>query len=109
MKRTDAAILAPPVPAQRWTLTGSWPPALLLTAGQLAVLAVAQTVWLHPAVHLARDAGEVETRSVEGEGDRAGTLCLLPASPIALACGASHLDLFFEAGEEYLSGPGAIR
>ena len=53
--------------------------------------------------HLSRFAGEVETRSGEGEGDRVASLYLHRADPIALTLDATHLDLSREAGEVYCS------
>ena len=43
----------------------------------------------HPQ-NLSRCAGEVETRSGEGEGDRAASLYLLRCGPITLTLGATH-------------------
>jgi flagellar basal-body rod protein FlgF len=46
-------------------------------------------------------AGEVETRSAEGEGDRVAELYLLCADPITLTLDASHLDLSRCARERF--------
>jgi hypothetical protein len=45
------------------------------------------------SVRLSHEVGEVETQSVEGEGDRVASLSLLRADPITLTLDAARLDL----------------
>jgi hypothetical protein len=52
---------------------------------------------MNNTVHLSRYAGEVKTRSVEGEGRNARPLRALRPSPSVL----THLDLSRVAGEVY--------
>ena len=90
------------------TMTGSWRLAFLLTAGQLAVFAVAQTVWLLSRYTAPAKRGWAAKRT-DAVGSRseptvASRVRGQRADPITLTLGASHLDLSRSAGEVYRSG-----